>query len=155
MPGCGKSTLGVILAKALAYDFIDSDLLIQRRAGMTLQQIIDQKGSAYFSILENEVNLSICCNHTVVATGGSVIYCDEAMKHLREIGSILYIRVPYEEIARRISNFKTRGLVLHGGATLRSLYDERQPYYERYADKTVDWTNESAEEIVEKILKFY
>ncbi len=154
MPGCGKSTLGVILAKSLAYDFIDSDLLIQRSAGgQTLQAIIDSRGMDGFRALENRVNVSIDCDHTVIATGGSVIYCPEAMEHLRSIGMVLYIRVSYEEIARRVSDFNTRGLVVSPGQDLRALWEERKPYYERYADRTVDWQGQSAEQMVAEIMR--
>ena len=154
MPGCGKSTIGVILAKSLAYDFIDSDLLIQRRAGgMTLQAILDQQGQDAFRALENRVNASIDCDHTVIATGGSVIYCPEAMEHLRSIGMVLYLRVAYEEIARRVGDFHSRGVVLASGQDLRALYEERLPLYERWADHTVDWTGQSAEQLVAEIVQ--
>lgn len=153
MPGCGKSTVGVILAKALAYDFIDSDLLIQRKAGMPLQQIIDTQGTEAFKALENEVNASIECDETVIATGGSAVYCDDAMEHLSQIGRIVYIRVSYDEIERRISDFSTRGLVRAAGESLREMYDERMALYEKYAHATVEWEGQSAEEIVALILK--
>ncbi len=151
MPGCGKSTLGVILAKSMAYDFLDSDLLIQRKAGMPLQQIIDACGTAAFQRIENEVNAAIECDRTVIATGGSVIFCPEAMAHLKRIGTVVYIRVPYAEIERRVSNFKTRGLVLSENETLRDLYEERRALYEQYADRIIDWGDETAEHIVERI----
>ena len=153
MPGCGKSTLGVILAKALAYDFIDTDLLIGRRAGMTLQEYIDKNGTDAFGVLEDDVNSSVECENTVIATGGSVVYCDRAMRHLHERGLVVYIDIPYEEMCKRILNFRTRGIVLKPGCTLLDLYCERGPLYMQNADIIYKWEDgKSAEAAVEDIL---
>lgn len=138
MPGCGKSTIGVLLAKNLAYSFLDSDLLIQEEEGRKLQEIIDTEGIEYFNSLENRVNAGIETDKTVIATGGSAVYGKEAMEHLSTIGTVVYLKIPYEELERRIWNFETRGIVLKEGQTFRDLYLERSPLYERYAHITVE-----------------
>ena len=130
MPASGKSTVGVILAKVIGYDFIDSDLLIQRREGMRLPEIIEQKGIEGFIAIENEVNASIDASRSVIATGGSAIYGEEAMQHLREIGAVIYLQVDYEVIRKRLRNIRRRGVVLREGQTLQELYDERCALYE-------------------------
>ncbi len=144
MPSSGKSIVGVILAKMLSYDFIDSDLVIQKAAGMPLQEIINKQGNAYFSSLENEINASLDVDHTVIATGGSTVFCEEAMEHFRKTGKIIYIKISCEEMNRRIKNPTTRGIVLHDGQTLSDMYRERVPYYEKYADITYEWRGGSA-----------
>lgn len=151
MPGCGKSTIGVLLAKLLGYDFLDSDLLIQRKAGKKLYQIIDEKGLDYFNKLENEVNAEIEVNKTVIATGGSVVYGREAMEHLSEIGAVVYLNVPFNEIEKRINNLSTRGISIKKGMTLRDLYEERRELYERYADVIIGYEGESLLQNAEKI----
>lgn len=151
MPGCGKSTIGVILAKSLAYDFLDSDLLIQNRAGKKLHEIIRDDGIDYFTELEDKVNAEIEANRTVIATGGSVVYCERAMKHFKDMGRIVYLKAEKNELERRISNFKTRGIVVPEGKSFSELYDERAPLYEQYADITVSSDIGTAEEVVEKI----
>ena len=138
MPGCGKSTVGVVLAKAVGYRFCDSDLLIQEKDGRLLSEIIDQEGTEGFNRIENEVNASIMTDHTVIATGGSVVYGREAMEHLSSIGVVVYIKLPYEEIEKRVGNLHNRGVSIRSGQTLRDLYDEREPLYERYADLTIE-----------------
>lgn len=139
MPGSGKSIVGVILAKMLSYDFIDSDIVIQKEAGIPLQEIINTRGNEYFSSLENEVNASINVDNTVIATGGSAVFCEGAMEHFRKIGKIIYIKISCEEMKKRIKNPTTRGIVLHSGQTLADMYCERVPYYEKYADITYEW----------------
>lgn len=151
MPGCGKSTIGVILAKSLAYDFLDSDLLIQNRAGKKLHEIIRDDGIDYFTELEDKVNAEIEANRTVIATGGSVVYCERAMKHFKDMGRIVYLKAEKNELERRISNFKTRGIVIPEGKSFSELYDERALLYEQYADITVSSDIGTAEEVVEKI----
>lgn len=151
MPGCGKSTIGVILAKSLAYDFLDSDLLIQNRAGKKLHEIIRDDGIGYFTELEDKVNADIEANRTVIATGGSVVYCERAMKHFKDMGRIVYLKAEKNELERRISNFKTRGIVIPEGKSFAELYDERASLYEQYADITVSSDIGTAEEVVEKI----
>lgn len=138
MPGCGKSTVGVLLAKMAGLKFIDSDLLIQEREGKRLYEIIDEKGKDYFLKLENRVNREIDVCSAVIATGGSAVYCDEAMRHLKSIGTVVYIKVPFSEIEKRITNFSTRGIIIKNGSSLSDLYNDRAPLYEKYADVTVE-----------------
>lgn len=142
MPGSGKSTIGVLLAKNLAYDFLDSDVLIQNRSGKKLQQILDEEGIEAFGKWENEVNLSLNVENTVIATGGSAVYWEESMRHLKEIGLVVYLKTDYEELQRRIPNLATRGVVLPEGMTFYDLYKERTALYEKYADLTVVSGNE-------------
>ena len=130
MPASGKSTVGVILAKVIGYDFIDSDLLIQKKEGMRLADIIKKKGIDGFLEVENEVNASIEASQCVIATGGSAVYGEEAMKHLREIGAVIYLQVDYSVIQKRLHNIRQRGVVLRQGQTLQDLYDERTVLYE-------------------------
>ncbi|MBR2175765.1 MAG: shikimate kinase [Clostridia bacterium] len=146
MPGCGKSTVGVVLAKSLGYRFLDSDLLIQEKEGRLLCDIIEQDGLEGFNKIENRVNASIEADRTVIATGGSVIYGQEAMKHLKEIGIIIYIRLPYSEIENRLGNLAKRGVSIREGQTLRDLYEERVPLYEKYADIIIDEDGRSISE---------
>ena len=153
MPGCGKSTIGVLLAKLIGYDFLDSDLLIQKQEKRKLFQIIDEKGLEYFNALENEINSKIVVEETVIATGGSVVYGKEAMAHLKEIGTIVYLNVPLKEIEKRVTNLSTRGIAMEKGMTLSDLYKERSVLYERYADVLVDCGKDSLLENAEKIKK--
>ena len=136
MPGCGKSTVGVLLAKALGMAFLDTDIVLQAREGALLQSMIDAQGIDAFLHREEEAILSVDADNTVVATGGSAVYEQRAMRHLHEHGRVVYIALAYEEIERRLSNLATRGVALRPGQTLRSLYDERVPLYEREADVT-------------------
>ena len=138
MPGCGKSTVGVLLAKALGMAFVDTDVVLQAREGRKLQQMIDDIGVDAFLDKEQDAILSLCCDRTVVATGGSVVYGKEAMAHLHENGVVVYIRLPFAEIRRRLQNLATRGVTLREGQTLRGLYDERVPLYEAQADIVFD-----------------
>lgn len=140
MPGAGKSTLGVVLAKILNMQFIDADLLIQQQTDRTLQKIIDACGPEGFIQVENQVLASIEMENTVIATGGSAVYSDEAMKHLSENGDIVYLKITYDELKSRLGDLQERGVVLKGGMgmSLRELFDERKPLYEQYAEITVD-----------------
>ena len=138
MPGCGKSTAGVLLAKAMGYAFMDTDVVLQARRRKKLQQIIDDMGIDAFLSIEEETIASIRCEHTVIATGGSVVYGKRAMQHLHENGTVVYIRLPYAQIERRLGNLATRGVTLRPGQTLRALYDERVPLYEAEADVIFD-----------------
>ena len=151
MPGCGKSTVGVVLAKNLGYRFIDSDLLIQEREDRLLHEIIEQEGTEGFDEIEEEVNASIHTNRSVIATGGSVVYGPKAMEHLKGIGTLVYLRLPYEEISNRLGDLNARGVVLKKGQTLQDLYEERTPLYEKYADMTVDAEGMALREIVQYI----
>ena len=149
MPGAGKSTVGVVLAKKLGYVFMDSDLVIQSREGKLLHEIIEEKGVEGFWKVEEQVNASIETDRTVIATGGSVIYGAKAMEHLHSIGTVVYLKLSYEDLAKRLGNLKGRGVVLKEGQTLKDLYDERSKLYEQYAEITVD---ESGKDIQGTIL---
>ena len=140
MPGAGKSTLGIVLAKIMNYNFIDADLVIQNQCDRTLQKIIDGLGPEGFIQVENQILSDLKAERSIISTGGSAVYSDEAMKHLGEIGTIVYLKISYEELVRRLSDLQERGVVLKGGIgmSLRELYDERRPLYEQYADVTVD-----------------
>jgi shikimate kinase len=152
MPGAGKSTVGVILAKVLGYNFIDSDLLIQEQEGCLLKDIIDNKGLEGLIAIEERVNAGIAAEHTVIATGGSVIYGVKAMKHLRSIGTVIYIRLSYETITSRLGNIRQRGVVLREDQTLEDLYNERCPLYEKYAHLVIDGEGLGIEEMLEQIV---
>jgi shikimate kinase len=151
MPGCGKSTIGVVLAKTLNHSFIDADLLIQDQTGKRLQEIIDTEGLARFGEIEEEVLSGIRCENTVVATGGSAIYYPAAMKHLKELGIVVYIRLSCEKVKKRLGNLETRGIAGAKDKTIDQLYAERIPYYEQYADFIVDCDEGTLAENMEKI----
>lgn len=140
MPGAGKSTLGVVLAKILGYEFIDADLLIQGKLDKTLQKIIDACGPDGFIEVENEVLCTLSATHAVIATGGSAVYSDEAMRHLSSIGTVVYLKVSYEELESRLGGLHERGVVMKNGMgmSLADLYEERSPLYDKYADLTID-----------------
>lgn len=153
MPGAGKSTIGVILAKVLGYNFLDSDLLIQDQEKRLLRDIIEKDGLDGFLKIENQVNREIDINNSIIATGGSIIYCKEAMQHFREIGIVVYIKLSYETIANRLENIKQRGVVYKEGQSLKSLYEERCPLYAKYAHIIVDSEDLGTEGLMEKIAK--
>ena len=153
MPGVGKSTVGVILAKVLGYQFIDADLVIQKEEGKLLRDIIAEVGPEGFIEVENRVNASLEAEHSIIATGGSVIYGKEAMEHLRKIGTVIYLSLPFEVLEKRLSDIKGRGVVLKDGQTLKDLYQERTPLYEQYADVVIDEKGLNVEETIEAILK--
>ena len=152
MPGVGKSTLGVVLAKVLGYQFIDADLLIQKEEKRKLSVIIEQEGPEEFKKIENRINASIEAENTVIATGGSVVYCEEAMEHLKSIGKVVYLKLSLKPLSRRLGNLKGRGVLLKEGQTLRDLYRERIPLYEKYADITVDEEGKNLEECLQALL---
>lgn len=151
MPGAGKSTVGVVLAKKMGYCFVDSDLVIQERTGQLLHEIIKEKGQQGFLEVENQVNASLDLRHTVIATGGSAIYGKEAMEHLKSIGTVVYLRLSYRTITRRLGDLHERGVALKEGQSLQNLYAERIPYYEKYADITINCERKSIRKIVEEI----
>lgn len=153
MPGAGKSTIGVVLAKVLGYQFLDSDLLIQEQENRRLWQIIEEEGYEGFREVENRVNASINAESTVIATGGSVIYCEEAMKHLQEIGTVVYLRLSLDSLSKRLGNLKGRGVLLKEGQTLKDLYEERGPLYEKYADIAADCEGKDLEASMDSILE--
>ncbi len=140
MPGSGKSTLGIVLAKILNKDFIDADIVIQNQCDKTLQKIIDAMGPEGFIQVENQILGDLKAENSIVATGGSAVYSDEAMKHLSDIGTVVYLKISYDQLVTRLSDLQERGVVLKGGIgmSLRELYDERKPLYEKYAEITVD-----------------
>ena len=138
MPGCGKSTVGVVLAKVLGYQFIDADLLIQERENRLLSEIIREEGPGGFNSIENAVISSIQAEKAVIATGGSAVYGKEAMAHMKETGVIVYIRLPLSELQNRLGDLAERGISMDAGQTLQDLYEERAPLYEAYADFIVD-----------------
>ena len=151
MPSCGKSTLGVLLAKRLGYRFVDSDLLIQEREGRLLHRIIEEDGKEGFIRIENEVNSQIDEENAVIATGGSVIYGEEAMENLKRLGKVVYLKIPFDEMCRRLGDFSHRGVVMRKGNTLEEMYAERAPLYEKYADITVDVCNAQLSNSIGKI----
>lgn len=153
MPGVGKSTAGVILAKVLGYQFLDADLVIQEQEGKLLREIIEEVGTDGFIEVENRVNSSLSVEHSIIATGGSVVYGKEAMEHLKSIGTVVYLKLPYEVLARRLSDIKGRGVVLKDGQTLKDLYEERVPLYEKYADITVNEYGLNVEQTIDRILE--
>lgn len=138
MPASGKSTVGVLLAKSLGLSFLDVDILIQEKEKRLLKEIIADAGDDGFMEIENRVNAELDVVHSVIAPGGSVIYGKEAMEHLKEISTIVYLKLSYEDVKARLGDLVDRGVVLKNGMTLLDLYNERVPYYERYADITVD-----------------
>lgn len=153
MPAVGKSTVGVVVAKQLGLHFVDTDLLIQEQEHRLLREIIAQDGEDAFLNIENRVNSQIEVSDSVISPGGSVVYCEEAMNHLKEIGTIVYLKASYRTIKRRIQNPKKRGVVLRQGQTFRDLYEERTKLFEKYADITVSQDGCKIEETISKVLK--
>lgn len=153
MPGAGKSTVGVVLAKKLGYAFVDADLVIQSREGKLLHEIIAERGVEGFWMLEETVGESIKARRTVIATGGSAVYGENAMAHYRQIGTVVYLSLPLTEIRERLGDLNERGVTLKEGQDLDSLYAERLPLYERYADVMVECEGLQIREIVEKIVE--
>lgn len=155
MPGVGKSSVGVVLAKALGYHFVDSDLVIQQTEGRLLSEIIEEKGNDGFIEVENNINSKIDVKRTVLATGGSAVYGTEAMEHFKNIGTVLYMKASFETIDSRLSNLVGRGVAMKKDQTLKELYEERCVLYERYADITLNVDKMSIEEIIVKIMSFF
>ncbi len=156
MPGSGKSTIGVLLAKRLGLDFVDTDILIQTRQGAQLQDVLDSMGLESFLDLEGETLAGLSCRDTVIAPGGSCVCRAAAMEHLKQLGKVIYIKLPLEEIETRITNLDRRGIAFRPGETLRDIYEARTPLYERYADITVETlglTLEQSAAAVEKLLR--
>lgn len=151
MPGAGKSTIGVVLAKKLGFHFVDSDLIIQKQEGKLLHELIEQNGIDGFLEIENRVNKNIVEEAAVIATGGSAVYGAEAMEHLGEIATIVYLALPYEEIEERLGDLNERGVVLKEGQTLKQLYEERVPLYEKYADIKVLCSKKQIRDIVSEV----
>lgn len=137
MPGSGKSTVGVLAAKALGYLFTDVDLLISSRAGKPLQAILEEDGTEAFLVMEEQAGCTLTARRTVIATGGSMVLSEAAMRHLKSMGKVVFIDVPFAEIERRVTNITTRGIVFHRSETLADVFRQRTPLYQRYADITV------------------
>ncbi len=146
MPGCGKSTCGVIAAKMLLKNFFDTDLLIQNIQGKRLQNIIDENGNAFFESAEESAILGLDIQGTVIATGGSVIYSERAMRHLKSTGPVIFLDIDFEHMCKRLGNLETRGVLIRNGDTLLDMYNERRPLYLKWADTVIDCNNASAEE---------
>lgn len=155
MPAVGKSTVGVVVAKRLGYEFVDTDLLIQKQEKRLLKEIIAQEGNDGFLAIENQVNRDLDVENVVIAPGGSVVYCEEAMEHYKKTGTVVYLKVSYETINRRIQNAKSRGVVLKEGQTLKDLYEERVCLFEKYADYTICEDGLTIEETIGNVLKLF
>jgi shikimate kinase len=153
MPGAGKSTAGVILAKTLGMNFTDTDIAIQEQEGRLLQEIIDTEGPDSFLKIEEKALLSLHGRNAVIATGGSVVFSRRAMEQLKRDGVVVYLKVSFAEMEKRLQNITTRGIVLHAGQSLRDMYNERVPLYEKYADITIDCSEVDFETVVEKVIR--
>lgn len=155
MPAVGKSTVGVVVAKRLGYEFIDTDLLIQKQEGRLLKDIIRESGIDRFLEIENQVNCEVAAEKAVISPGGSVIYCEAAMKHFKELGKVVYLRASYETIKKRIPNPEKRGVVLKENQSLEDLYNERVALFEKYADYIVDEEGLDMGETIEQVLALF
>ena len=153
MPGSGKTTIGTELSEKMGYGYIDSDSVIVAREGMRLSEIIAERGREAFLDIEAKINSELCADRCVIATGGSVIYRDCAMEMLKTKGKIVFLKLPYEVIEKRLGDLKKRGVALKDGFTLKDLYNERMPLYEKYADIIVELNGESIAKSVQKVLE--
>lgn len=153
MPASGKSTVGVVVAKRLGYKFVDTDLVIQEMEKRLLKEIIAEEGNEGFLRIEDRVNAEIQEERAVISPGGSVVYCENAMRHYKETGMIVYLHTSYETISNRLHNAKNRGVVLKDGQTLKDLYEERTALFERYADLTISEEGRDLEETIEEVLR--
>lgn len=151
MPGAGKSTIGVVLAKRLGFSFLDTDLVIQEKQKMLLHEILDEYGQDGFNEVENAILSEIFAKNSIIATGGSAVYGKDAMQNMKELGKIVYLKISYEELEHRLGDLEERGVSMKEGQTLRSLYEERLPLYEKYAEDTIDCDGKSISEIVYEI----
>lgn len=152
MPAVGKSTVGVVVAKRLGYNFIDTDLLIQEEEGRLLREIIAEEGLERFLKIEDRINAKVEAKKSIISPGGSVVYCENAMAHYKEIGIVVYLKASFETISKRLGNAKKRGVVLRENQTLKNLYDERVVLFERYADITVCEDDIDLEETIELVI---
>lgn len=151
MPGAGKSTVGVVLAKKRGCRFLDSDLLIQEKYNALLHELISKYGAEEFQRMEEKVNASICADRTVIATGGSAVYGAAAMEHLKRIGTVVYLKLSCDTIRERLGDLNERGVILREGQTLEDLYEERVPLYEKYADIVLDCEKKRIRDIVDEL----
>jgi len=152
MPGAGKSTVGVILAKTLGMNFIDTDIVIQEHTGRLLQEMIDEEGPDAFLEVEEKTIRSLDGHNTVISTGGSVVFSERAMEYLKSDGVVLYLDISFEKMVQRLNNITTRGIVLIVGQDLRDMYNQRIPLYEKYADIRIDCSYDDFETIVKKVV---
>ena len=151
MPASGKSTLGVQLAKWLSMGFVDTDLLVQARAGMSMQAFQDANGMEAYRLLECEVVGTLVCENCVVATGGSAVYCSDAMAHLRSMAKVVFLDLPVDEVRGRIGDVSERGVVIRPGMSLEDLYAERRPLYLEYADVVINCSGRLPEQLLREI----
>jgi shikimate kinase len=153
MPGAGKSTTGIILAKCLSYNFVDTDVVIQTRRQKSLQQIMNESGYLQLRKIEEEEILALDVEKHVIATGGSAVYSEKAMNHLQDMSTIIFLEVDFETIRKRIRNFETRGIAKAKTQTFRDLFDERQVLYKRYANMVIDCNRKTQDEVAERIAR--
>lgn len=153
MPGSGKTTIGTELSERIGYGYVDSDSVIVAREGKRLSEIIAEVGREGFLDIEAKVNSELCADRCVIATGGSVIYRDAAMQKLKTLGRIVYLKLSYETIEKRLGDLKARGVALKDGFTLKDLYEERTPLYERYAEITVELDGKTIEQSVQAVVE--
>lgn len=152
MPGVGKSTIGVLLAKIISRSFIDTDISIQSKGKKTLQEIIDTQGVESFCKIEEKAVLSVCCSHSVIATGGSVVYSKKAIEFLKKSGILIHLYLPLSDLKKRLKNISHRGIVMFYSGSLEQLFDERLPLYEQYGDIRINCIGKNHEEVVNEIL---
>ena len=152
MPGVGKSTVGVLLAKAMSRSFVDTDVVIQAGEGRRLQDIIDTDGMDAFCAIEERRVLALACRRSVIATGGSVVYSAPAMRHLKASGVVVHLDLSLDTLKKRLTNLDSRGLVMGRDQTLEQLFHQRDPLYHEYADFTIDCENLTHEQVVERIV---
>ena len=152
MPAVGKSTVGGVVAKRRGMKFVDTDLLIQEQEDRLLREIIADVGEEGFLKIENQINRDLDVKNAVISPGGSVIYCEEAMRHFKETGTVVYLKASYQTIKRRIRSPKKRGVVLKEGQTFRDLYNERTKLFEMYADITISEDGCRIEQTIENVL---
>ncbi len=154
MPSCGKSTIGVMLAKLMAMGFVDVDIVIQERTGKKLKEIIEEEGQNGFLKVEGDIAAELDVKNSIIAPGGSICYEDWAMEHLKSISKIIYLKISLEDMESRIGDVKDRGVAMPDGFTLKDLYNERAPLYEKYADVIIDEVGKTPAEIVKEIQKW-
>ncbi len=153
MPGAGKSTIGVILAKTMGMSFLDTDLVIQKQEGRLLQNTINENGMQKFIEIEEKTILNIHVHKHIIATGGSAVYSHTAMEHLKKNSLLIYLQLPYKQIVKRINNINTRGIAMEKGQSLLELYNKRIPLYEKYADMTIECHGKDIEQIIQVLCK--
>ena len=151
MPGAGKSTIGKALAAKMQYGFIDSDVIIEENCGKKLRDIIYESGKEGFLEVENFINATLNARNKVIATGGSAVFGNDAMEHFTRIGDIIYLKLSFKEIARRLDDLKSRGVVSSEGETLEDIFAKRGPLYEKYAQITINCDGKSVKEIVKEL----